>query len=243
MKHIYLFLFSITLAMGMYAQSVKIISVKTGMQINNTVYDIYGDAARPVIKEVFETVMNTQDSMIVAVKRYELDTVTGTADYFCWYVCYSAKAAGSIPVWAPMDSVTMYDNDTIGSFSVYYEPNEHKGTACYRYVFFPEDNPMDTSFVDVCFKVLTVGIDELNETASLNVYPNPAENIVNINVEKSYNNSELIIRGITGEIIERQFLNVGNNEVDITSLKKGAYLFQLISSDNLPIATEKVIIR
>ena len=85
----------------LYGQgSLKVFSKKTGADISGTEYRIYGDASKHTIKEEFKAVWTGSPSETVGIKRTELDTLTGTSEYFCWVICYSPMLAGVNPGWS-----------------------------------------------------------------------------------------------------------------------------------------------
>jgi len=81
-----------------------------------------------------------------------------------------------------------------------------------------------------------VGIQNLTELDNVNVYPNPAKNIINISLsENNFNNAKISLSNISGqEMIARNDINLNSNEVfqlNCSSLTKGIYIVK-IQSDN-----------
>lgn len=71
-------------------------------------------------------------------------------------------------------------------------------------------------------------ISTSNENISQNptdqIYPNPAKNIVNI---ESTNNFDLQVFDIVGNLIFSKKNLSGNSEIDISKIKRGAYIFKI----------------
>jgi aminopeptidase N len=59
----------------------------------------------------------------------------------------------------------------------------------------------------------------------IQMYPNPAKNLINIQIKKQYKNIDLLIMDITGKTIRRIILKSNENEIDISNLIKGQYFF------------------
>ena len=245
MKKILLGLIGLSMTAALTAQnnSVLFISKKTGNVINGTTYTIYGDAATPDVKEEFYAVMSKQDSMAVAVKREEVSIINGTKDYFCWYLCYGSVDAGTLPVWYADDTLTMYMNDTISNFAAYLKPEMNLGTAEYRYVFYPGDNPTDSVYFNIVFDIVTVGIEE-EKSVSINAYPNPASDVLNIEVPQTANAENLQARlyDITGKTRMASKLVRGLNVLDLQGdMPKGMYILQLVSGEEI-LSAERIIL-
>ena len=77
-----------------------------------------------------------------------------------------------------------------------------------------------------------VGIEETILDAKVNVYPNPADNVLNLSFV-SNNNSEIVISltDITGKILYNEPANISagsnNMQIDVSGLSKGMYILKL----------------
>ena len=82
------------------------------------------------------------------------------------------------------------------------------------------------------------GITNTNNKYSINVFPNPAINTINI--ESNYTEViDYLILDITGKLMFRGSLNNTLEKVNISQLQKGLYILK-ITSDNLNI-TKSII--
>ncbi|MFY0627688.1 MAG: T9SS type A sorting domain-containing protein [Reichenbachiella sp.] len=72
----------------------------------------------------------------------------------------------------------------------------------------------------------------------LDVYPNPAENQLNVRIK---NSTQLHIFNILGENVQSLNISDGINRLDISSFAKGQYILQLLNEEELH--TRKVIIK
>lgn len=59
----------------------------------------------------------------------------------------------------------------------------------------------------------------------IQIYPNPAKNLINIQIKKQFKNIELIITDAFGKTIRNTNLKSDINEVDLSNLSKGHYFF------------------
>jgi hypothetical protein len=85
-----------------------------------------------------------------------------------------------------------------------------------------------------------VGMDELNKAAqSLNVYPNPASDVVNFSID--YNKAASVkMMDITGRIIETVNFDMNNASVDVRNYNAGIYMYQVLDNEGQVIKAGKV---
>ena len=235
MKKILLSILTVLFYCSMSAQnnSVKIISKKTHLIVNGTVDTIYGDGAVLDVKEEYKAVMESQDSMLVGIRRVEITTMPNTKDYFCWYLCYQPVAVGTKPNWIAPDSLWMYKNDTISNFSVYLQPNGNMGVAQYRYIFYPGNNPTDSSYLDVLFNIVSVGINDFDKV-DVNVYPNPVADQLIIELPYEMDDQRLYadLFDISGHRVLSKSIVKGRNSVFLPeSISNGSYMVRILQGN------------
>ncbi len=68
---------------------------------------------------------------------------------------------------------------------------------------------------------------EENDTHAIEIYPNPAHSILNINLCKIFNNGYYEIYNISGQLIKNDILNSQNNKFDIANLSSGVYALKI----------------
>ena len=229
MKKIYTLTLVCIFAIQAYAQSpaMTILSKKDHSDITNGTYTIYGDAARYVITEEFLSIMTGVDSVLYGATRREIDTVTGMEDYYCWKECYAPKPAGTQPVWIATDSLMLHQNDTVHNFSVYLNPKGYLGSPKYRYIFTPKGFPSDTTFVDITFDILTIGLDVHNQL-DIQVYPNPASDVLVISLnDVEAQGTWARILSTSGQVASTYRLN-STNRLDVSDLQRGLYIVEVI---------------
>ncbi|MCX6208500.1 MAG: T9SS type A sorting domain-containing protein [Bacteroidetes bacterium] len=89
---------------------------------------------------------------------------------------------------------------------------------------------------------LSRGISQTNEINSSNfiVYPNPAKNIINIKSNSIHTDGKIIITDLIGKTVLQQTLSIDNNRIDVSSLAKGMYLINIVTSNTNQ--TQKIIV-
>jgi PKD repeat protein len=80
-----------------------------------------------------------------------------------------------------------------------------------------------------------------NEENILNIYPNPTEGIVHIDIQNTTNfEGKIIIRTLEGRTMHQQKIG-SNNTIDLSNLQNGLYLVEIHDNQNT-IVTEKLTI-
>ncbi|MEN6352679.1 MAG: SwmB domain-containing protein, partial [Bacteroidales bacterium] len=120
----------------------------------------------------------------------------------------------------------------------------------------PASNPLQTSTGDQAASITAQSVTNniVSETlyeVQMNIYPNPAQDILNISIQYPNNssieeipNSSSIIRFIdlSGKVVSEKSLDPGVKEIQIPiNLRSGIYIVQMIS-DGLTVATNKLIV-
>lgn len=76
---------------------------------------------------------------------------------------------------------------------------------------------------------------------SFTMYPNPAENVLSVNLPENIAQAELAIYDLLGKRIQLKTINETNNSIDVSAIAKGTYLV-MISSEGF-VETQKLIIQ
>ncbi len=86
----------------------------------------------------------------------------------------------------------------------------------------------------------STSISNQTTLAKINIFPNPANEYINIEISKKLNDLSVSVLNTLGEEVLHKRL-ISNQKIDVTSLKKGVYL--IVLSGNNFYRTEKVIIQ
>jgi len=83
------------------------------------------------------------------------------------------------------------------------------------------------------------GISKIANTNSVNIYPNPATNALNINFASAVNKASVKIYSVIGSEVLSTTASGTNTLIDISNLASGAYMVQ-ITTDNV-VETKKIV--
>ncbi|MBK7084570.1 MAG: hypothetical protein IPH53_07850 [Flavobacteriales bacterium] len=149
-----------------------------GNTVNNSVVNVWIDNnASPAPVVYLTSRLQASEATVVNVKRYELEfpDEDTTKNYFCWGECYAPAISGTHPLWYAIEAVEMSPNVDFNGFHAYYSPMGVNGTAAFRYVWFDDANPNDSTWADIVFNASPVGITDLaSQEVTFNAYPCPA---------------------------------------------------------------------
>lgn len=87
------------------------------------------------------------------------------------------------------------------------------------------------NYTDTCGHI-NVGINEIAHNTELEIYPNPVNDIINIDVN-DFKNTYLIIYDNIGRLVTKQKLITKTTQLNIASLSKGMYFLQLQNEDKI----------
>jgi len=85
----------------------------------------------------------------------------------------------------------------------------------------------------------TLGVSDTKENSDVNVYPNPAQSIVNVTLG-GVSKASVAIYDASGKLIRNVDISSNSNKINISDLVKGTYLFK-ITLDNNSTVIKKVI--
>jgi hypothetical protein len=86
---------------------------------------------------------------------------------------------------------------------------------------------------------ITTGINEELSGVSVNVYPNPATDVLNVEASNGFQQVTLI--NITGQVVRNIELEAGKTSIDLNGLRNGVYFVRIETEKG--ITTRKVVIQ
>jgi len=139
------------------------------------------------------------------------------------YTWTSLKPTGTSNIWNGNTS-KLFSSDTIKIFSV----GAYNGAA-------------QNAFQVARFKAtFCVGINGTNDNHIVTIYPNPANNMINLYLNNTQTDAVAEIYNTSGQLVKNYQLLTGNNVIDLTTLTKGVY-FVTVKGNNL-LTTEKIVV-
>ena len=140
-------------------------------------------------------------------------------------------------------STESLDDNNSADIKLYYKPNGHAETTeiVYKITEVGDDN--NTFTFTVHYNILTLGIDTKASLKNFVIYPNPANNTINVEYSIS-DQSELVIYNIVGDKIKNIDLDLFSEKIQIDSsdLPSGTYFYSLVSN-NKSVQTKRFVIK
>ncbi len=105
------------------------------------------------------------------------------------------------------------------------------------------DNGCDVDQIEMDITLDPVSVQELGNANGISVYPNPANNVLNIAQENAWKNAEFTLVDLSGRVVFSQEVTDGNQIVtfNLSDVASGAYSLQIVQesgSQTLPVIVE-----
>ncbi len=110
--------------------------------------------------------------------------------------------------------------------------NSISGDSEYAYYYIDDITLIDQTTVDV---------NELEKINPINVYPNPAANIINIKTSFVKENTHVRIYNTIGDIVCKENIDSLNTSFNIGNLSNGVYFYEILVGEKI-IKTDKIVI-
>ena len=233
MKKQILFLLFILLS-GVTFGQIGIID-EDGNDVAGTIIDVMINSDLEHIETDFKTENLSTTAKTYNMKRYEIDYIEGSQEYYCWTLCLQPVDAGTdmyslFPSAAGLLDLAAGASGNYGAPAFHFKPEGNAGEALYRYVIFNTADTTDSAYVDMHYIVGTVGINEYDNTALSNVFPNPANDV--INVQSTIDNARFEIYTLVGTKVGGEQVTTINGKVsiDVSHLPNGVYMLSELES-------------
>lgn len=86
----------------------------------------------------------------------------------------------------------------------------------------------------------SVGVNEVEDNLGLRVFPNPANEVINISLNKEVS-ATLTLLDVSGKVVRTQALNGISTSINTASLNSGVYFVTI--NDGTSVSTQKVVIK
>lgn len=240
MKKSLSFIILVFIAFNANAQSLTIFDLD-GNDVSNTTIEVIGHPSDETITQQFDVFNSNDSSLFVDAKRIEDSCIVGSGEFFCWTLCLGSEECGTsyergMPFALTVDSNSFGTLPLVVDFEPSYDSDADgaEGNACYTYILFDKNNESDSVYVKMCYTIdYAIGIDEVKDDVSIsNVYPNPANNFIYIDLLGEIENAHFEIYSLVGEKVggERMSIANGKMKMDVSDLPTGIYLLQEVQT-------------
>lgn len=242
MKKIFLLFTLVYLAVvGLYAQNLQLVA-DDGSTVNNgdTVQLITTDTNASFVARI-GIKNNHTDSILVYLKKVELNLVSGSENSFCWSNCYFPN------VYYDTNGVYIRSGVTNkNSFFGEYNSMGNAGKTYVMYVFYNSTNPNDSvSYVVEYYTGSGVGIKNIQPIKpEAKVFPNPAKDRITVDyVVRSGVDASFQIKNLLGNVVYIQELSssTGKLTVDISQLTNGVYFYTILVDGKAELTRKLVV--
>lgn len=220
------------------------LSDANGAVANGDTVFVHGLTTASLIEApVYVTNTSATDTIHLKVKKFVVDTLTGTANMFCFGLCYPASVYTSPSEQAIPPATTFFGNGFDGE----YVPYGVEGTTKMRYKIYNVNNMSDTVSFYVFYNASVVSVEELTSThPQMSLSPNPAQDNVSLtyNVAGRKGNASVKIITLLGQTVFESVLEYRSTSknLNIENLQNGIYLCNVLINGQV-VVSKKLIIR
>jgi len=89
-----------------------------------------------------------------------------------------------------------------------------------------------------------VSIEEQKDMSNVQIYPNPTNSTITVNIENSVstNGYKIEVNNLLGQTVYTNSINSTNNSIDLSSLgNKGIYFVKVLDENNNVVDVQKVV--
>ncbi|MEI7500664.1 MAG: T9SS type A sorting domain-containing protein [Bacteroidota bacterium] len=236
-------LFTMMLAAGVvcFAQSLEIYESVEGQDVkrpNGSILTKIVDPGKTFSFLLKVKNVNTANRSVYCKKVY-LEILQGSVNSFCWESCYGPA------IMVSPTPIVINPQEIITRFDAVYKSYGYSGDSRIRYVWYDGANPNDSVGVEVVFRSHPTGLDDNMVSATeIVASPNPADAVVSLSWEPTYNPGMLTIHNLVGKKILVKTIEGTEREatLNISDFPDGLY-FCILESEGKVRAVKKFIIR
>ena len=246
----YLPLVLLTLITTMSSAQSLIIKDADGNVVTNNEIEVRVLPSVDTESHSFEVTNGSNHGISVNSVRYENNCSAGSGEFYCWSLCLGAKECGSefergMPFAQYVNPNSVSPVPLLTDFQPSFNSDEDgiEGTASYTYVLYDDNNPNDSAYVTLNYIITyTVGVNEINENAISNVYPNPAQSHIQFNLNTNIALAQFEIYSLVGQRVKQVNIESaqGKISIDIDDLVPGVYF---LSEKNSSVTRRFIVSR
>lgn len=241
MKKIYIILSILIINYSVYSQNVEFIY--QGSSIGDEYKVDTNNANIEYINFTMFVKNNEMAQQNITFERTRIHHRIGWADQICDHMlCFDLDDED---YWERPSSFNI-DGESSILFKLQIIPNNLHGCAIYNYKI--KNNLGDVlDEIEVTFTTdgrnCFLSVDQPEKKVSYSVYPNPATNLLTVDVSNIESNTVLKIYDIVGKEVKSIELINGKNQMDVSNLNSGIYFYTIFKDNKSIIETKKLVIK
>lgn len=229
--------------------SPVILTDASGTVVNGTtihINEVLNGDLDQILAQALTSTNSSASQRTVNVKRYEMDVLPNTRNYFCWSMCYDAVSAGDRELWVSPHPKLLGGGEIFSGFYGDYMPTNIPGSSTFRFVWYDMDNTNDSTWVDLVYDTEAVGISEVAVVRGFTAFPNPsvAGNVTfNYDLATASVGTQLVVYNMLGERKMVKAIGAAQGTVVLNEgdLSSGVW-FAVLERNGKPLATKRVVV-
>lgn len=234
-----MFSFSMSQIMGQNLQIVDVNDLNT--DISGTAIEVVGDKDDQTISKEFRVINSGNEPVDVKYTRLRYVN-SGRLDQVC-DSAYCYNAADDYSYTSPqLNQITPDGGMT--KFKPQIVPGGIEFCAVHKYYVVGNFNQKYDS-ITIIFKTTNaecnLSVDNKIQEESFSIFPNPAEEVVNIKGKGLTNGGTIVFLDALGKEVKQASFNGVNSKIDISTLKRGVYFVNIYNQVGVKSAVQRLV--
>ena len=156
-------------------------------------------------------------------------------------VCIEGACMGYFPPVGTIANMTPINDTSSGYVRLTINPFNYTDQASIRIRVFNTNKPADSDTATFILFSQPVGLVELVDDSRIQIFPNPAKNKLNINLDGTIEADQISIVDLNGNEVILHSLSKPSFDIDISNLASGVYIVQTLTNSGV-INRQKIVV-
>jgi len=227
------------------AQTFAIYDYGTSTDISGTTITFIADGITPYDGHL--TVENISGAPLnVKIRRTQIDNFNSVvSEQVCWGPVPDPSFLGtcidfnSTDSWWSTPAAEMNDQN-VGDVKIHIAPTMSSSGAHYRY-YIEGTDANHTRYDSVDVRINSVAAVKEAKNVSFSVYPNPATDLITLNVQGTGSDNTVKLIDVLGNVVFEDRMGA-TKKIDVSTFKNGVYILSVYNSGSL-MQTKRIVVR
>jgi hypothetical protein len=230
------------------AQTYAIYDYQTTTDISGTVVNFTTDGTS-FYDGHFTVVHLTGDPVELKIRRVQIAApATEVDEQVCWGSVPDDGTGTCIPftsaamTWVSPNIATVNNASNVGDLKIEIMPTPSSAGNHFRYYLESTDGSR-THYDSLDVKInYTAAVKEVKNNVSFNVFPNPANDQINVALQGTGNDNTVRLIDVLGNVVFEERMTGAKKQLDVSNYKNGVYILSVYNNGNL-LQTKRIVVR
>lgn len=228
------------------AQTFAIYDYGTTTDISGSTITFITDGTTPF--ESHLTVENISDSPLnIKIRRTQITNFNSVvSEQVCWGPVPDPSWQGTCidfnsnnTFWSTPNA-TVLNDENVGDIKIHVAPTMSSAGAHYRY-YIEGTDANHTKYDSIDVKINSVAAVKEVKNVSFSVYPNPATDMITLNVQGVGSDNTVKLIDVLGNVVFEDNMST-TKKIDVSTFKNGVYILSVSNNGSL-MQTKRIVVR